>query len=598
TITFNGSIADDSAAGLDGASNASGKGADLTVKSGLVVFNDDNSYTGQTKIEGGALHAEDGKGIHKHSNINFTGNHDGGVLETSGKFDRYTGTAKDRVQWTGSGGFAASGGDLEVSLNGGAQRTWGKEGFVAGDNALIFGSDRATDNVTFKNAINIDGKTATILVNPGSIEGKHAQMDGVLSNGSLVVGDANHAGELILNAANTYAGGTTIKAGNLQLSEKGSLNKDGLVMVEKDAQFDLTKTGDQAIGTLAGAGKVALAANTLTLNQGGDTTFSGVISGEKGNVIKQGAGKLTLSGDNTYQGQTQIKAGTMTLDGSLASQSVDVAAGALLNDNHGGLHQDAKLNNDGTTNLNADDTVASLSNTGTISGNGTTLTAKTYALNNASVINANLGSGELTANGTVTLTGTSSAEKVRVETGVMTLSSGERLLDSSDVTVDGKLVLGGDETIGTLAGSKADGVLELSGSQLTLQQNKDTTFAGQLNDVQGNKASVLKQGTGTITLTGDSHFEGTTTIAQGGITLDGTLASLDLDVQKDGTLTNNQGGLTALAKLNNDGIVNQNHDDTIKKLVNTGTINASKDGKATLTADTYALNDGSVIHAN
>ncbi|MFC7421438.1 autotransporter-associated beta strand repeat-containing protein [Iodobacter arcticus] len=597
TITFNGSIADDSAAGLDGASNTSGKGADLTVKSGLVVFNEENTYTGQTKIEGGALHAEDGTGIHKHSNINFTGNHDGGVLETNGKFDRYTGTAKDRVQWAGSGGFAASGGDLEVSLNGGAQRTWGKEGFVGGDNALIFGSDTATDNVTFKNAINIDGKTATILVNPGQTKDKHAQMDGVLSNGSLVVGDANHAGELILNAANTYLGGTTIKAGNLQLSDKASLNKDGAVIIEKDAQFDLTKTGDQAIGTLAGAGKVALADNTLTLNQGSDTTFSGVISGEKGHVIKQGTGNLTLSGDNTYQGQTQIKAGTVTLDGSLASLDVNVSAGALLNDNHSGLHQDAKLNNDGTINLNADDTVASLSNTGTINGSHT-LTAKTYALNHGSVINANLGSGELTANGTVTLTGTSAAEKVNVASGVMTLSSGERLLDSSDVIVDGKLVLGGNETIGTLAGSKADGVLELSGSQLILQQKTDTTFAGQLNDAQGDQASVLKQGIGNLTLTGESHYQGRTTIEQGGITLDGTLESQSLVVELAGTLTNNQGGLSAGARVYNWGVINQNSDDTIEKLSNTGTINASADGKATLTAQTYKLMDGSVIHAN
>ncbi|MDW5418442.1 autotransporter-associated beta strand repeat-containing protein [Iodobacter sp. CM08] len=597
TITFNGSIADDSKAGLDGASNNSGKGADLTIKSGLVVFNADNTYTGQTKIEGGALHAEDGTGIHEHSNINFTGNHDGGVLETKGTFDRYTGTAKDRVQWTGSGGFAANGGDLEINLNGGSKRTWGKEGFVGGDNALIFGSDTATDNVTFKNAIDIDGKTATILVNTGSAEGKHAQMDGVLSNGSLVVGDASHKGELILNAANTYADGTTIKAGSLQLSSKASLNKDGAVIVEKDGQFDLTKTGDQAIGTLAGAGKVALAANTLTLNQAGNTTFSGEISGEKGNVIKQGVGTLTLSGDNTYLGQTQIKAGTVTLDGSLASQSVDVFAGAILNDNQGGLHQDAKLNNDGTINLNADDTVASLTNTGTINGSNT-LTAKTYALNHGSVINAKLGTGELTANGTVTLTGTSAAEKVNVASGVMTLSSGERLLDSSDVIVDGKLVMGGNETIGTLAGSKADGVLELSGAKLTLQQNKDTTFAGHIDDSQVNQGSVLKQGSATLTLTGDSHYLGNTVIETGGITLDGTLASLNIDVQKDGTLTNNQGGLSALAKLNNDGIVNQSSDDTVKTLINTGTINASANGKATLTADTYALNEGSVINAN
>jgi fibronectin-binding autotransporter adhesin len=79
-ITFNGdpygtSIADDSAASIipsGGVSPiASGSGASIIIQSGLVQFNGSNLYSGQTKIEGGTLQAQDGEGIYWDSNINF-----------------------------------------------------------------------------------------------------------------------------------------------------------------------------------------------------------------------------------------------------------------------------------------------------------------------------------------------------------------------------------------------------------------------------------------------------------------------------------------------------------------------------------------------
>ena len=55
TVTFNGTIADDSASSIGNAANSTGQGAGLTVQSGLVLFNGSNTYTGQTEISGGVL---------------------------------------------------------------------------------------------------------------------------------------------------------------------------------------------------------------------------------------------------------------------------------------------------------------------------------------------------------------------------------------------------------------------------------------------------------------------------------------------------------------------------------------------------------------
>ena len=57
-----------------------------------------------------------------------------------------------------------------------------------------------------------------------------------------------------------------------------------------------------------------------TLTAGGldtDTTVSGVISGD-GGFKKVGDGTTSFSGDNTYSGSTEIKAGTLKVTGSLS----------------------------------------------------------------------------------------------------------------------------------------------------------------------------------------------------------------------------------------------------------------------------------------
>ena len=67
------------------------------------------------------------------------------------------------------------------------------------------------------------------------------------------------------------------------------------------------------VASIAGAGSITLGSNTLT-SGGSDasTTFSGVISGTNGNIIKAGTG-TALTGNNSYTGSTTISAGLLKI---------------------------------------------------------------------------------------------------------------------------------------------------------------------------------------------------------------------------------------------------------------------------------------------
>ena len=86
----------------------------------------------------------------------------------------------------------------------------------------------------------------------------------------------------MLTADNTYAGGTTISAGTLQLGNGGG-------------------TGSVA-GPISNAG-------TLVVDRNNNVVLAGPIRGS-GKLVQQGVGDTFLTGDNTYSGGTVISAGT------------------------------------------------------------------------------------------------------------------------------------------------------------------------------------------------------------------------------------------------------------------------------------------------
>ena len=104
------------------------------------------------------------------------------------------------------------------------------------------------------------------------------------------------AGTLVLTGLNTYAGGTVISAGTLQVGDGSGLN--GAV-----------------------AGNIANNA-TLCFADPAPQTYSGVISGP-GSVTKTAAGILSFVNSNTYSGGTTVSAGTLQLgDGSTSNGSL------------------------------------------------------------------------------------------------------------------------------------------------------------------------------------------------------------------------------------------------------------------------------------
>gem|GEM_PF-1000071 len=504
---------------------ASGTGGLTKTGAGMLTLSGANAYTGATNLNGG-------------------------TTTLSGSLDSTTVNVASGATLDNQNGGLATGATL---TNAGT---------------VSLGADDAIAALVNSGMLNGTGHTLTAAI--------YALNDGSVINANLGTGAVTSNGSVTLNGTGA-AGTVNVASGTLTLGAAERLADTADVTLTGS----LVLGGNETINALSGSGATDLGAYTLTLNTG---TYAGVASGT-GGITKTGADTLTLSGANTYTGATNLNGGTTTLSGSLASTTVNVATGATLDNQNGGLAAGATLTNAGTVSLGADDTIAALVNSGTLNGTGHTLTAATYALNDGSVINANLGTGTVTSNGSVSLNGTSTAGTVNVASGTLTLGAAERLADTADVTLTGSLVLGGNETINSLTGS---GSTNLGAYTLTLNTG---TYAGVASGTGG----ITKNGADALTLSGANTYTGTTNLNGGTTTLSGSLASTTVNVAADAMLDNQSGGLATGATLTNAGTVSLGADDTIAALVNSGTLNGT--GR-TLTAATYALNDGSVVNAN
>ena len=248
------------------------------------------------------------------------------------------------------------------------------------------------------------------------------------------------------------------------------------VLIDNGAAFTLTIDCRIALGapqtwtnnsgnlfTVSGATLALGGADTLTVNGTGDTLISAVTSGGmNSDVIKAGTGTLTLTGPNTYDGDTIVNNGTLLVDGSYSGMG------------------DATVNNGGT-----------LGGTGIINSAVTVNAGGTLAPGNGGNTTGILTTGALTlapiSNFQVDINGTTPGtgyDRINVATGGVTIT-GSNLV----VTVGTTLALGQTFTIlnkvsggaitGTFAGIPQGGTV--TGSNGTVFQVSYT--GGNGNDV-------------------------------------------------------------------------------------------------------------------
>ncbi|CAN7752526.1 autotransporter outer membrane beta-barrel domain-containing protein [Variovorax sp. LjRoot84] len=216
---------------------------------------------------------------------------------------------------------------------------------------------------------------ATLVVNRSDA----LTLSGTISGtGSLV---KEGVGTTTLTAANSYAGGTALKQGRLNVGNNLALGTGALAM------DDGTTLGFVADGLNLANAVVLTGNNDPVIDTGSfSATLSGNISGG-GFITKLGSGTLTLSGSNSYTGATDVAEGTLKAGATgtfSAASAHSVQSGATL-DLAGFSQTVASLTNSGTVSLVGTAPGTTLTVNGAYVGNNGVLRLGTFLGDSASV---------------------------------------------------------------------------------------------------------------------------------------------------------------------------------------------------------------------
>lgn len=508
-----------------------------------------------------ALQAVDGQGLPAASAIELNG----GVYQTdTGSFTRpLAASVGQNFFWAwpstqtapGGGGFSAVTNQLTVNINGdGSTMQWGDTAGDAGTKILgplKLGSATSNAKTLFTNPIDLNPAAATapqrvVWVVAGA-GGDSSEINSVISSsadpgGSPATLSKMGTGTLILsNSGNSYAGSTNIGQGTLQIASIGNAGANsvigtsgtitfgsvvpyntGTVPVPTSGTLKYVGTGettDKAVnitgaavsnnsaganGTIDQSGASGLlkftsgmsitgsGVHTLTLqgSTAGTGEIDGVISDGTGvlSVTKAGTGTWTLPNANTYSGTTTLSGGVLAIgnDSSLGTSAFSFGGGTLTSSSG----------------------PRSLSNTTTMTGNGTVNGSNNFTFTGTFGINAN-----------------------------RTLTNN---LSGATLTLAGPVNLSNNATNDTL----------------TLGGTGNTTVSGVIaNGGTATASKLTKTGAGTLTLTNANTYGGATTISGGTLLADNTTGTATgtgtTTVSASGTL----GGTGTVGAVTNNGII-------------------------------------------
>jgi autotransporter-associated beta strand protein len=674
----------------DGTVTLSGSGANsfggaATVSAGTLLLNKTGveAVTTSITVNGGTLMLGAANQIANTATVTLGG----GSFDLGGNNEQITTLQLNNGTLAGSGGtltaatYNLAGGTVNGNLGTGtinASASAALNGTAAGTTINITGGTLALGS-----AGRLTGTTPTVLITNGatltlggneSIGTLNLTNGTVGGSGTLSVATAINAQDgtlsaniggnagltkttastVTLSGANTFTGAVAVNGGTLAVTNGSGLADTAAVTLANTAGVVLEVDSNETIGSLAGAGAtggtVALDANTLTLNQSANTTYTGAVTGT-GTLAKSGSGTLTLNRTTSIGADFDLRISAGVVD---LNRGSGVAIGGILGSGNSVILDGGKLSVSASSGGNGALTLGSLdiygnstlllNRIGTSATHSTTLTAPLNFSNNGVL---NFAYSSLMTGGTTTLAGAantlysdgtiavtnytvtvssafaeSGGARSLTKTGAGTLVlSGANTYSGDTVVSGGELRLSGSGRIGnsslvtvangatmnftnlsdTVKGLSGDGAVALGSAILTTSNSATDTFSGTIAGTGG----YVKVGGGTQALTGSaSSFSGSATVG-GGVLRVSTLADSGANssigsgssvVLTNGGVLDYTGSTTAvnrgfaLSSGNGGiGVSNAATDLTLSGAI-TGTGNLVKSGDGTLTltgANTY-----------
>jgi len=443
------------------------------------------------------------------------------------------------VQKTGAGVLVFSGANtytVATQINGGTLQLGN-----GGSTGSLSTSSTITDNANF-----------TINRNNAVVQGTDFSGSAITGTGSFTQAGS---GTTTLNAANTYAGDTTISAGTLKLGAANVIpDGAGKGNVSVSGTFDMNGFSE-AINGLSGNGTVdntaASTTPTLTVGNNNQTSlFGGVIKNTAGTLglTKNGNGTLTLTGTSTYSGTTTINGGSVVLGNATNTLPdtgfVDVVAGTLSlgnnNDTVGNVTlETGSITGTGGTLTSTNYDFRSGTVTANLAGTGTTLTKSTSG--GLSLTGTNTYSGGTTINGgDVTFNNSSALGSGAINFGPngldsMSLMSTAAVSLSNNISINdlsatvGRTATLGSSSTASVGTNAYTGTIALS-NDLNIKSSSPTsnplTFSGVISGTKG--LIINPNGTispGAVQFTGNNSYQGGTVVNGGSLVVSNTAGS-------------------------------------------------------------------------
>ena len=360
----------------------------------------------------------------------------------------------------------------------------------------------------FTGAINKTGP-GTFTVGNGAA---HAIGAWTVNQGVLALGHLN---------GDALPGGTINSGGTMRFFSTNRFNNSAQFTINAGGTLDIVGNND-TIGGLNGSGVVTGATGGF-LQLAFSSSFSGVISGPIGLRASAASSNVTLSGDNTYTGNTIGNSGVLLATRSAALPGFDVAGRVIFNGGTIG----ALVGDGGWTTAEVDALLAGATKTAgalgidTSNGSLTQWAAFTTGNFGPALGLTKLGANDLTLNQANTYTG-----NTRVVAGRILLTNASALQNSAYDTssIAGGLDLNGGTTLslGGLTGSVGlsstlitgyDGVTNLVFSP---QAGITQIYSGSIAD-GALGMTVAKTGAGTQSLSGANTYTGGTSVTGGAL---------------------------------------------------------------------------------